>query len=229
MIYGRCKICRPVLFKHDDGWDIYSARDCYEVGGELIPRWFDRPLVQDAPTKAAAIAEWKEMHTRVLGLDFCHYGSWLREGSRVASHSCDNPLCSGDGRIIGFDRAAGGDRNAVLRLADAILGPDEHLVVPMGGDPSLFYVVKDGRFWSGTARFEQGRPNGCHANSARLWEQGRGDIATGYALGPGDGYWRSHSWVVAPDGLIETTVPRDRYYGCVLNDGQAAAFAAANG
>lgn len=143
--------------------------------------------------------------------------------SRVASHSCSNPLCSGDERLIGADRMGGED---VRRLALILLGPTDHLVVPHG-DPHLKIVLSRGDFWGGAARLELGRRNGCHANAARLWEQGRGDIATGYALSP-DGYWRQHSWVVAPDGLIETTQERTRYYGAVLTDTEAAGFAAQN-
>lgn len=220
----KCKVCRPVLFKHDDGWDIYSARDCYEVGGELIPRAFDRPLVLDAPTKAAAIEEWKDGHTPVLGVNFCHYAMLFR-GSRTASHSCSNPICSGDERLIGADRMDGQAAD-FRRLAAILLGPTEHLVVPHG-DPDLGMVLARGEFWGGSSRVELGRRNGCHANAARLWEQGRGDIATGYALSP-DGYWRQHSWVVAPDGIIETTQERTRYYGAVLTDTEAAGFAAQN-
>lgn len=76
------------------------------------------------------------------------------------------------------------------------------------------------------AELEQGEASQCHSNSARLYRQGRGEIATGYALSK-DGYWRQHSWVVAADGhVIETTTLRQRYVGVVLDSAAADSFAA---
>lgn len=69
-----CRKCDPVIWKHEDGWDIYPGRETYRLGTERIPAWFDAPLIEDAPTKTAAVAEWREMHA----LGFCLYESRLR-------------------------------------------------------------------------------------------------------------------------------------------------------
>lgn len=64
-----CRACKPVLFRHEDGWDIYPRSECYMThDGTYIPAWFDQPIVTDAPTRAAAIREWAEFHP---GLGFC--------------------------------------------------------------------------------------------------------------------------------------------------------------
>lgn len=75
----------------------------------------------------------------------------------------------------------------------------------------------------------------CHFNAARLWmskyDEGGGrdgdalgwTIVTGYALGPDDGIWREHTWLTDETGtLVETTVPRDAYYGVPLQDPEEA-------
>ncbi|MFO0845845.1 MAG: hypothetical protein U0797_26260 [Gemmataceae bacterium] len=64
----------------------------------------------------------------------------------------------------------------------------------------------------------KGRPNSCHANSAAAWkaEPGRYWIQTGFGLSGGG--WRRHTWLVDSEGrVVETTVPRDLYFGMVLN------------
>lgn len=59
----RCSNCQPVLFKHEDGWDIYPASECLPApDGTLVPAWFDAPLVEDEPTRKAALAELAEWH-----------------------------------------------------------------------------------------------------------------------------------------------------------------------
>ena len=64
----RCTKCQIVYFRHDDGWDIYKAEDCYKINGHLVPRWFDCAIVEDAPTKKAAYEEWKGYHIKELGI-----------------------------------------------------------------------------------------------------------------------------------------------------------------
>ena len=78
-----------------------------------------------------------------------------------------------------------------------------------------------------------GESRHCHANAARLWERGQRanarrplrdcTLATGYALS--GGLWRSHSFCVAADGrVLETTTPREHYFGVLLDPDEAAAF-----
>ncbi len=71
---------------------------------------------------------------------------------------------------------------------------------------------------------QPGAPSQCHRNSADLCRDGKARVATGYALSE-DGHWRYHSWGIDADGaIIETTLPRTRYYGIVLDDDAAAEF-----
>jgi hypothetical protein len=59
----RCRKCRPVIWKHQDGWDVYPRSECYPApDGSMIPAWFDSALVEDAPTRKAAIEELLEWH-----------------------------------------------------------------------------------------------------------------------------------------------------------------------
>jgi hypothetical protein len=70
---------------------------------------------------------------------------------------------------------------------------------------------------------KKGRPNNCHENAAKLWKLGKGALMTGYALSS-DGLWRQHSWVKTTRTIIETTVPRERYYGFELTAEEAMGF-----
>lgn len=58
----KTKCCDLVYWKHEDGWDVYNRSDCRSVNGALVPNWFDNFVIEDAPTKAAAIAEIKSQH-----------------------------------------------------------------------------------------------------------------------------------------------------------------------
>jgi len=40
--------------------------------------------------------------------------------------------------------------------------------------------------------------------------------------------WRQHSWIVTETGIIETTVPRDEYFGFALSGQAQEAFIRAN-
>lgn len=76
----------------------------------------------------------------------------------------------------------------------------------------------------------RGLPSQCHRNAALLWEvhPKRYRITTGYALSE-DGMWRQHTFLTRKDGsVIETTAPREKYFGYVLNDQEAARFFLAN-
>jgi hypothetical protein len=70
-----------------------------------------------------------------------------------------------------------------------------------------------------------GRPIQCHANSVAAWagEPGRYRIQTGFGLS--DGGWRRHTWLLDSGGrVVETTVPRELYFGMTLNDDLARLF-----
>lgn len=66
----------------------------------------------------------------------------------------------------------------------------------------------------------KGKPNQCHANTARLWISGEIDeIYTGYALSA-DGLWRQHSWGRKGEKIVETTSPRLGYFGFAVPNPQ---------
>lgn len=73
---------------------------------------------------------------------------------------------------------------------------------------------------------ENGDANSCHDNASALRDAGVVKrIATGWALSV-DGLWRRHSWGVAfrENCPVETTEPRELYYGYILTAAEANAF-----
>jgi hypothetical protein len=71
----------------------------------------------------------------------------------------------------------------------------------------------------------KGRDSQCHENTALCWDNNRDicSIMTGYALYKG--MWVQHSWVLKKTGVIvETTFPRDSYFGFKLTHEEAEEF-----
>jgi hypothetical protein len=65
---------------------------------------------------------------------------------------------------------------------------------------------------------------------AEIWTEERHElvgIGTGYSLSD-DGLWRQHSWGLRREGILETTVPRVKYFGVLLQHADADSFAMAN-
>lgn len=59
--------CKPVFWKHEDGWDVYPRSECMQLAdGSWVPKWFDSPIVEDARTRKEASAEIADFH--VLGI-----------------------------------------------------------------------------------------------------------------------------------------------------------------
>lgn len=120
-------------------------------------------------------------------------------------------------------------------LADRMVSAGEYLVVPMWWDDHVPLLTLIGiSFTIGDAlpvEYRPGEISRCHQNVARVFleDAGNAQIATGYTLGGGDTKWRQHSWTVSyEDGhVIETTGPRDGYFGIVLPDSAAEQFARA--
>jgi hypothetical protein len=74
-------------------------------------------------------------------------------------------------------------------------------------------------------RLEQGHQSECHANCAALWPsiKDRYRLMTGYGLS--GNMWRRHTWLADDENeVIETTIPRDLYFGVALSNSQAEAF-----
>ena len=65
----------------------------------------------------------------------------------------------------------------------------------------------------------------CHKNSVFLWEKNKREerLVTGYALS-NIGVWHQHSWILYEDNIIETTLPREKYYGYILNEMESENF-----
>jgi len=78
------------------------------------------------------------------------------------------------------------------------------------------------------AILEEQEASACHQNVANAALGGRGTIVTGYSLSD-DGLWREHSWLFDPAiarafELVETTTPRLRYFGFILNADELRGF-----
>jgi len=88
-------------------------------------------------------------------------------------------------------------------------------------------ILSRGELWdAGKVEVEliKGNKSQCHENSAILWRNNEEyKIATGWGLSD-DGLWRQHTWIVVDGKVIETTVPRLKYFGFELTRPEAEAF-----
>ena len=103
-------------------------------------------------------------------------------------------------------------------------------VPPGKPDPDLSELLSSGRLITEPIVMEQLDEGHCHENVAELWlsrERGLTAIGTGYALSE-DGLWRQHSWGMRDDQIVETTSERLKYFGRLLTEGEADAFANTN-
>jgi hypothetical protein len=94
-------------------------------------------------------------------------------------------------------------------------------------EPHIVMIVEHGELIGGlSTRVVRGMPHRCHLNVARryLARPGRYQIATGYGLTREDGMWRPYSWLFDGLEITETTVPRDAYFGVLLDRWEAASF-----
>jgi hypothetical protein len=92
------------------------------------------------------------------------------------------------------------------------------LVAPNWFDPDVPLLIRSGFSTSGSVENKPMERGACHRNIAVLWitKQSRlVGIGTGYSLSD-DGLWRQHSWGIRRDGILETTVRRDKYFGRTL-------------
>lgn len=102
-------------------------------------------------------------------------------------------------------------------------------VVWLGNEPDAAKIESRGVRVDGKgAKLIEGEPNACHSNTVTLYLAGKVDqIVTGYALS-GDNMWRQHTWGLKGDTVVETTVPRDVYFGFTLTGPEAADFVQEN-
>jgi hypothetical protein len=100
------------------------------------------------------------------------------------------------------------------------------LVAPPKRDPDVAVLLESGFLTGGPVTLKLMKSSSCHQNVAKLWKDrnfGIVGIATGYALSK-DGLWRQHSWGILRDGILETTEPRLKYFGIVLQGARANRF-----
>ncbi len=74
-----------------------------------------------------------------------------------------------------------------------------------------------------------GLQSNCHQNAIKLWKKDKTKyrFATGYGLTDEDQMWRKHSWICDDKGnIIETTLPRGKYFGIIGDDELMVFFAA---
>jgi hypothetical protein len=122
----------------------------------------------------------------------------------------------------------------VLPLEQKLLSLDGKRMVYVG-EPDLASLLTRGEVLEGPVTRVRGRPSRCHANVAERWVTNKNAlaIATVYSLGK-DGLWRRHSWLLRTHPtprqrpVLETTVPRLRYFGFVLTRDEAEIFVQVN-
>lgn len=131
------------------------------------------------------------------------------------------------------------DHDKARILADASYNALENKLLSYGGR-ELVYVpecpivtnrmlIEQGQAFNPDVtgvRMMPSMPNHCHDNCIAWWRWDRSSrLVHGYALSE-DGLWRNHSWMLdGKDRIVETTVEREKYYGCIMDDALASAFA----
>ena len=115
----------------------------------------------------------------------------------------------------------------VRQLADRLLVVGgERVVVQFGDQIHLNLAAERGTLQPvpGVVRVRSAR-NECHTNCARLWREhpDRYRLGVGWVLD--DGIWRCHTWLVDKRGrVVETTFPREEYFGVVLDPEETTEF-----
>ena len=99
------------------------------------------------------------------------------------------------------------------------------IVVVDESDPDLLLIVQEGREFNISGReYKKGQPSNCHRNVASLYHKGEIDgIATGYALVK-DGGWRSHTWGIKDNHIVETTNRYLKYFGAIFDKETSKVF-----
>jgi hypothetical protein len=105
-----------------------------------------------------------------------------------------------------------------------------HLVAPPSPDGGLPLLIDAGFVMAGPVVRRSMNQSECHRNVAEIWAEKHRvlvGIGTGYSLSD-DGLWREHSWGLLREGILETTMLRVKYFGVLLQYGDADCFAMAN-
>lgn len=124
-------------------------------------------------------------------------------------------------RIAEYERRIPGYAAEWESLCEILLTYGGEVVVPhLRPNRLLSQIIQQGSVVPEEQQIEYipGEDNNCHRNADALVQKGLAtSFGHGYALSD-DGLWREHSWAWGPKGhLIETTEPRDRYFGIRLD------------
>jgi hypothetical protein len=103
-------------------------------------------------------------------------------------------------------------RRILLKLGGVELVPSP------GNDPIVDLLIEYGIVYSGPVVLKQGGHSGQDCTLGRIWTRrlyGIVGIGTGFALAD-DGLWREHSFGVLREGVLETMIPKQKYFGLLL-------------
>jgi hypothetical protein len=101
----------------------------------------------------------------------------------------------------------------------ALMGVAKGTLVIPPEDPKareLRTMVAVGQTYALPVRLHVMRARCCHENVDELFRDKGYDFGTGWAYTEDDGLWRQHSWAFDGDTIVETTTPRDIYWGARL-------------
>lgn len=135
----------------------------------------------------------------------------------------------------GYKGALNADNKKMLVLRDRLLGfyGEEACMAPFVDQDAINIMTRGQLWYADKVNFMRGEPSQCHRNSCRLWIENKEatTICTGYALSK-DGMWREHSWVIwikpRVNRLIETTQPREAYFGYAMTQEECKQFVTDN-
>jgi len=106
---------------------------------------------------------------------------------------------------------------AAMKLRSKLLGHAGEEVLLQLTPEEIDRLLARGQFHPAKgAGLRKMQANRCHFNAAKLFLTGQAaKVVSGFALS--EGLWRSHTWVLNSRGrIIETTEPREVYFGTVL-------------
>lgn len=155
-----------------------------------------------------------------------HYGHDGRPGLVGGSMPGESSSSSSGGSVSSgkiFDGPLASQKDH-KSLDKVVLAHGGNRVVLIDPPKTFVEALRDhARLSGGKAKFIEGRVNSCHSNSAKIYsgDPKRYQIVTGLALN--EEIWREHTWVrdLKNKELIETTEPREKYFGITLS-GEAA-------
>ncbi len=103
----------------------------------------------------------------------------------------------------------------------------EELVLSPGSDPMINFLIDFGIVFAGPVLLKQDSHRRHHRMLGRIWSRrscGIVGIGVGFALDD-DGLWREHSFGVLREGVLETIVRKEKYFGLLLLGEAADGFA----